>query len=393
MKSQRKIFRLFSRLNIGGPSLHVVNLASGLDRHGYETTLIVGDLSPGEGSMENYAVEKKVPFLRLRYFQAAISPLKDLFVFVSLVFLFFKEKPDIVHTHTFKAGLVGRLAAWVTGVPLIVHTYHGHLLSGYARPWKVKGLVFIEKCLARLSHQILAVSNKVALDITNAGIVETDKISVIELGFDIPRLRNEISSTSHLRQELNLSPDSKLVGIVGRLTAVKAIDLFIRALVPLLDSNHQVHLVIMGDGEDRLKLETLARTIDPSLARIHFTGWRRPIACDYKELDVCVCSSKNEGTSVSIIEALIAGVPVVSTRVGGMPDLLENGKWGRLTDQTEDSLLLAVSSVLNDPDAKPQAQRASHFFQKRFSETRLIDEMDHLYRSALLENERSRDAN
>lgn len=381
MKSQKKIFRLFSRLNVGGPALHVVNLAAGLQAKGYETTLVVGLPDASEGSMEYYAHEKGVDLLTLKSFRTSISPLNDFITVVKLFQLFRKERPDIVHTHTFKAGLLGRLAAILARVPTKVHTYHGHLLTGYANGYKIKILIFIEKMLGLFTNRLITVSEQVAHDLSVAKIASREKFAVVELGFDIPRLMSEIKMEPQLRQQLNIPADAKVAGIVGRLVPIKSVDLFLNALAPLLKIEKNLHLVIIGDGKERHALEEIARSYDANLDRIHFTGWRKPAARDLRDLDVCVCSSKNEGTSVAIIEAIIAGVPVVSTNVGGMHDLLDNGKWGTLIDYDAIKLKEAVQSVIDGSIDGEQLKNASNYFIERFSSERLYNEIDNLYQN------------
>jgi glycosyltransferase involved in cell wall biosynthesis len=378
--SQKKIFRLFSRLNVGGPALHVVNLTAGLRSFGYETTLVVGSPDPSEGSMEYYARENHVDILRLPFFQAKLSLYKDMITLIELVKLFHKEKPDIVHTHTFKAGLLGRIAALIARVPMIVHTYHGHLLSGYTKGYKIRVLVFIERALGTFTDRLIAVSPQVSQDLNKASIAPAKKFSVIDLGFDMQRLLNEIELPSTLKKEFNIPPEAKVVGIVGRLVPVKSVDLFLHALGPLLLEKPDLHLIIIGNGKERAYLENVARSYDWNLQKIHFTGWRHPAAKDFRSLDICVCSSKNEGTSVSIIEALVAGVPVVSTDVGGMRDLLDNGRWGTLVPGEALALRTAIKSVLENPQARSDARSAAHHFVKKFSTERLNKNIDALYR-------------
>jgi glycosyltransferase involved in cell wall biosynthesis len=313
-------------------------------------------------------------------FQAAISIFKDAPTFFKLVFIFWKQKPDLVHTHTFKAGLLGRLAAWITGVPLIVHTYHGHLLSGYWGKTKTNLVSNAEKWLARITTKTIAVSSQVASDLISQGIVPQNKMSVIELGFDIPKLESQLLEKATLRTDLGLTQDDELVGVVGRLVPVKGIDLFLEALIPLLEARPKLHLAIIGDGAERQKYEQYVKK--SGAKRVHFCGWRNPVVPDLKDLDVCVCSSRNEGTSVSIIEAVIAKVPIVSTNVGGMSDLLESGKWGELVPRNELALRNAVVKVLEqrkDLAFIEKLKEASEFFKKRFSTDRLVDEVNALY--------------
>jgi glycosyltransferase involved in cell wall biosynthesis len=387
MRKRNKVIRLFSRLNIGGPAIHVVNLATGLKRFGYETTLVVGRPVDEEGSMENWAREQGAQLLRIDAFQAPISVFKDAKVFFSLLILFLRERPFIVHTHTFKAGVLGRCAAKCTGVPVIVHTYHGHLLTGYWGPLKTNVIRLVESALGKISNRVLAVSQKVGDDLIKAGIVPREKLSVIELGFDVSKLKSEFMTAPTLRKDLGLSEREQLVGIVGRLVPIKGIDLFLRALIPLLQEFPRLHLAIIGDGSEAESLKKCASEFDGDLSRIHFCGWRRPVVPDLRDLDVCVCSSRNEGTSVSVIEAIMAGIPVISTNVGGMGDLLAQGKWGDLVDYDENQLRQAVKRLLEilshpgpDLDAlRLRCREAANVFEQRFSVERLLGELDSLY--------------
>lgn len=387
--SRKKIFRLFSRLNVGGPSIHVVNLAVGLEAHGYDTTLIVGAPDISEGSMEAYAREAGARVVRMSSFQAAISPIKDAATLLRLIILFLRERPDIVHTHTFKAGVLGRLAAFVTRVPIVVHTYHGHLLSGYSAQWKVRLLVFVENLLAKISGRLIAVSSTVADDLIRAGVAPQTQFKIVELGFDMNRIVSEVQQSAQLKHDLGLTQTARLVGIVGRLVPIKDVDLFLKALTPLLVEFSNVHLVVIGDGKERARLEHLAQQLTEHRERVHFTGWRQPVTRDLRDLDVCVCSSKNEGTSVSIIEAVVAKVPVVSTHVGGMGDLLASGQWGRLVPRDAQALLQAVRDVLTSNPDQVKLNSASLEFQRRFSSARLLLDTERVYSE--LDEQRSRD--
>lgn len=343
--------------------------------------------------MEDWARSTGVDLLVIRSFQAPISPIKDIITFVKLLGLFWKEKPLIVHTHTFKAGLLGRLAAWFCGVPVIVHTYHGHLLSGYWSHTKTQVVKSIERLLSLVSTKIVAVSRRVADDLVSEGIVPDNKVQVVELGFDVASLEKQLKRGATLRQDLNLPGGARVVGIVGRLVPVKAVDLFLNSLAPLLKERSNLHLVVIGDGTEADQLKSLAASL--SSERIHFCGWRLPVVCDLPDLDICVCSSRNEGTSVSIIESVIAQTPVICTRVGGMGDLLENGRWGELVEFDADSLRERVEMMLDtlDGDKNSRAfsmlshrtEEASQVFKTRFSVDRLLTDTEKLYRELLVD--------
>lgn len=386
MSSGKKILRLFSRLNVGGPSLHVVNLTRGLRAFGYETVLAVGEPAADEGSMEGYAEELGVRLVRIPGFQAAISPWNDLRAFFAISRLIRTERPDIVHTHTFKAGLLGRLAAWIHRVPLVVHTYHGHLLHGYWNRALTWILCRIETALNRITDRVVAVSPAVGHALVEAAIVPARKMQVVHLGFDLDRLMQEFAKPSSLRHRFGLSPSAITIGLVGRMVPIKNGELFLRALSPLLAEFPDLHLLLIGDGPERPRLESLAAELCRGVRGPLFCGFVQPMGPEWKDLDLCVCTSRNEGTSVAIIEAILAGVPVISTAVGGMVDLLEGGRWGRLLPEDEAAIRRAVREWLIERSARTSApqsnQAASLHFQETFALERLIRETHQLYQSS-----------
>lgn len=389
-----KIMRLFSRLNIGGPSLHVVNLSFGLNQYGYETLLVVGSLGKSEGDMSPYATSKGVIPHQIPEFQPALHPWRDLVAFIKILKLMRSYRPDIVHTHTFKAGLLGRIAAFICRVPCRVHTYHGHLLEGYGSGLRTKIIVAIEKFLNLLTHQVIAVSDRVGQDLVRHHIVSKSKMNTVELGFDVDQFLEDLKSkASTVRQRFNISNSDLVVGLAGRLVPVKNVDRFLNALSTLSSQFPSLKAVIIGDGEERIRLEALAKTLPGTF---YFTGWILPLTPEFKDIDLLVCSSENEGTSVSVIEAVLSGVPVVSTEVGGMPDLLRNGEYGDLVASNTEALASKVSQrlkLLNKNDLQSSSEsdefknrtlKAAQAFYNRFHIHRLILDMHQLYQKQLL---------
>lgn len=334
IKKNFKIVRIFSRLNIGGPSYHVINLADRMQDYYFETTLVVGQTSNWEGNLISYAQTKKIQPVVLKCFSAAISPVNDLISFFKIFILLIKVKPDIVHTHTFKAGFIGRLAAFCALVPIRVHTYHGHLINNYWAGWKLWILKTIEKNLSRITDACIGVSPQVGADLIKAGVISASKMKTVSLGFDFSYLNDEIQAPSTIRKGLNIPQGDFVFGTACRLVPIKNISLLIESSVDILKEHKNSHLVIVGQGpEKKLLLEQanlLTAANETLLDRMHFLDWIIPFQRELKDFDFYVCCSKNEGTSVSVIEALIAEVPVVSTAVGGMPDLLNHGAYGEL---------------------------------------------------------------
>jgi glycosyltransferase involved in cell wall biosynthesis len=375
-----RVLRVFSRLNIGGPAVHVILLSAGLRPLGYETRLVVGKESPREGNMLPLAAEKNVTCEAMAGLGREIAPLSDLRALVGLHRLMRAWRPDIVHTHTAKAGLLGRLAARATGIPTVVHTYHGHVLRGYFSPAKTALFRRLETWLAASADALVAVSESVRRDLVDLGIARAEKIRVIPLGLDLSHLAG-ILPRGALRSEAGISEDAPLVGMVGRLVPIKDAPTFLRAARLVAGERADVRFALVGDGEERAALESLSRELGLD-GRVTFFGWRRDLAAVYGDLDVVVNASRNEGTPVALIEALAAGRPVVATRVGGTPDLLGEDERGRLVPPGEPQALAqaVLETLVESEAARRRAQAGREHVLARHSSDRLVRDVDALYR-------------
>jgi glycosyltransferase involved in cell wall biosynthesis len=380
-----KILRVIARLNIGGPAIHVVNLHAGLDPTRFEQLLVVGTENPGEGSMLDYALSRGVkPFIIPEIVNEFNLTPKDLQALAKLCRLIWQERPHIVHTHTARAGLLGRLAGRLAGVPIVVHTYHGHVLHGYFSPVKTWLMRSMEHTLARMTDQIITVSERVKRELVSYAVAPPAKIAVIPLGFDLkPFLRCQ-DQRGQFRHELSVSDGARLVSIVGRIFPIKNHRLFLDAAALVAAREPSVLFVIVGDGVLRWEMEDHARELRIA-DRVIFTGWRRDLPRIYADTSILVVSSNNEGTAVSAIEAMAAGRPVVATRVGGLPDLITEGETGLLVPPGDpDGLASAVLRLLQDPGtACRMGQSARAMVQERFSVRRLVVDMENLYHQLL----------
>jgi glycosyltransferase involved in cell wall biosynthesis len=376
-----KILRIIGRLNVGGPALHVVNLAAGLDAARYEQLLVVGTENEAEGSMLDFALSRGVkPHVIPEIVTAFSLTPRDIKALAKLFVLMRRQRPHIVHTHTAKAGLLGRLSARLAGVPVIVHTFHGHVLHGYYGPAKNRLLRLMERSLARFTDRLVTVSEEVKQDLVGYGVAAAEKITVISLGFDLEPFLASSTRRGEFRHELGLGDAVKLVGIVGRLFAIKNHRLFLEAAARIAAVNPAVRFVIVGDGALRHSLERQVK--DLRIAdRVLFTGWRRDLPRIYADLDILALSSDNEGTPVSAIEAMAAGCPVVATRVGGLPDLIDDHRTGRLVPAGDASALATAILELLDNSAKARelSRNATDGVRQRFTVNRLINDMDRFY--------------
>jgi len=378
---------VIARLNVGGPAIHVINLNTGLDPARFESILVTGTENPGEGTLLDLAVERGIrPVVIPQIVAEATLKPRDLKALISLYRLMRQERPHIVHTHTAKAGFVGRLAARLAGVPVVVHTYHGHVLHSYYSPTKTRLLRRMERGLGVLTDRIIAVSEQVRSDLVDYRVAGAEKISVVPLGFDLKPFLDSAMQRGRFRRELCLSNGAPLVGIVGRIFPIKNHRLFLDAAARIAAEEKAARFVVVGDGTLRQEMEEHANALGIA-DRVIFTGWRRDLPRIYADLDALVVSSNNEGTPVSAIEAMAAGCPVVATRVGGLPDLIRDGETGSLVPRGDaPALAAAVQRLLRDHEsARRIGQTARARVAERFAVERLIGDIEHFYTDLLAE--------
>lgn len=378
-----RVVRLFSRLNIGGPSIHVILLTAGLREKGYDTRLIIGRESPSEGNLLDMAQRMGIQVEKLDGLGREIRPLADLVTLWQLYRTIRRWRPAIVHTHTAKAGVVGRLAAWLAGVPIIVHTYHGHVLRGYFGPMKTAFFRWLETALGRVTDVAVTVSAALRDDLAEMGVAPREKIRVVPLGLDLARFAQP-HPRGRLREACGVAGDAILVGVVGRLVPIKDIRCFLEAAAEVLRSGRAVRFAVVGDGELRAELEQYAAELGVA-GRVSFAGWRKDLEAVYADLDVVVNSSRNEGTPVALIEAMAAGCPVVATAVGGTSDLLGGGERGLLVPAAEPvALARAIERTLDErEETGRRATAARDYVLAHHSADRLLRDIDELYRELL----------
>ncbi len=382
-----RILQIIARLNIGGPAIHTIMLTQLMARRGYPTTLLRGVEGPDEGNMDYLANELGVEPLLV----SSMGPLpswRDFPAVAELIRRIRRERPTIVHTHTAKAGALGRVAAVLAfplrhSRPMLVHTFHGHSLSGYFSPRKAMLYRGIERILARSTDRLIAVSDEVRDDLVSMGIAPLSKFKVVPLGFDLSRFAaDDIAQTSArqtLRSELGIPPLAPVVTLIARLVPIKRVDRFLQ-VAALLRDVPDARFLIVGDGElrDDLQRSAAAQSLGE---RLIWTGFRRDMPAVYFASDVVVQTSDNEGTPVSLIEAQAAGVPVVSTRVGGTPSVVLNGVTGALVERHDlDGLAAHVRRLLDDPNARKLLGDAGRERAlERFRLDRFVEQMDEFY--------------
>ena len=370
-----RVVRMATRLNIGGPARQCLLLTRALVDE-FPTILVVGTPRPEEGEL----TDPDVPLRRLPLTRS-LHPSNDARAFLAARKLLRAVRPAILHSHMAKAGSVGRMAALSSGHrPKLVHTFHGHVLDGYFRPTVQQAFLRTERDLAKRTDVLIAVSPQVRDELLALGIGTPDRWRVVPLGFDLAPFTAVDGPTGRLRQRLGLGSGVPLVGAVGRLVPIKDLATLVRA-VARLDG---VHLALIGDGEQRAELEALVASLGLA-ARVHLPGWAEDVAAWMADLDVVALTSRNEGTPVALIEAFAAGKPVVATRVGGVPYVVQDGHTGWLVTPGDDREVSArLEDALGDPSsATRRAQAGRAEVLERFSADRLVDDIRRLYRGLL----------
>ena len=382
-----RVLRVIARLNVGGPALHVSYLTKGLDDRGYETTLVTGAVGPDEGSMEYVAAELGIEPVFLPELRRDVSPV-DARAVASLRRLIRELRPDVLHTHTAKAGAVGRLAARAAGAarpPAVVHTFHGHVLRGYFGPAQTRVFLEVERSLARTSDALVAVSEEVRDELVRLRVAPADRFDVIRLGLDLGRrTAAPPGGREEERTRLGVADDAFLVGWFGRMTEIKRVDDLLRAFALLRAREPASTLLLVGDGPLRSELERLADSLGIADST-RFVGMRRDVGALLAATDAVALTSANEGTPVTLIEALAASRPVVSTDVGGVRDVVREGESGLLAPSGDvDAIAAELASLAADPGLRERLGRAGRDdVVERYSIPRLLDDVDSLYRRLL----------
>ena len=384
-----KVLRIINRFNLGGISYNVSYLSRYMPSQ-YETLLIGGPEEEGEESSLYIPESIGLKPVIIEEMRRSINPLSDYYAYRRIKKIIREFKPDIVHTHASKAGAIGRLAAIHGKVPVIVHTFHGHVFKGYFGPFITGIFKSIERYLASKSSAIVAISAIQKNDLSQLyHICKAEKIEVVPLGFDLYRFtENKTEKRLSFRSRFGVADDALAIGIIGRLAPIKNHFLFIDAIENVLKkSPKKIKALIIGDGETKTALmeylnsKNLLFDDKPNdKASFIFTSWIKEVDVALAGLDLVCLSSKNEGTPVSLIEAQAGGKFIVSTNVGGIKDIL-HPECGLLSDPDDPQAFIAnVEEAVNSYETyAAQAGKASEEIIRKFSYTRLCIDMDNLY--------------
>ena len=372
-----RVMHVIARMNVGGPAVLVADLMRNVNAVDFHSTLVTGYCDENESDyLDEVATDIKAT--RVPGFGRSISASKDL----KALFLIIREirsfKPDVIHTHTAKAGVLGRIAA-IISYPRAkrVHTFHGHLLHGYFDSRKVKLVVLLEKMLGVFTYKLIAIGNVVKRDLLDAGIGNENKFEVIYPGLQDLDLYPRIEA----KERLGLDLTKNYIVFVGRLTQIKRPDRLIELARHIAHEYFSAHLLIAGAGEMLEDLKTLA--MDESLP-ITFLGWRNDIGQILSASELAVLCSDNEGIPLTLIQASQAGLPIVSTRVGSVSDIVVDGETGLLVEVSSRGLIEGVSKLLSNPElgialGKSGRKRAKELF----SSQAMVDQHQRLYSQSL----------
>jgi len=377
-----RVLQVIGRLNMGGPA-HIAALLSGRRFHPdrYDTLLLHGRLAPGEASLADLAEEEGATMRFVSELQQPVHPLRDSRALLRLIRLARDFKPHVVHTHTAKAGFLGRQAALaVRPRPIVVHTYHGHVLEGYFGAAKSALYLRLERALARVSDCLIGVSQATVDELVRLGVAPPARFRVVRLGLDLDRLAVPDEELRRgVRAQLGLGEDEVLLVFVGRVVPIKRLDLLIGALALARGSGRRLRLAIAGDGDVRAELERQAAALGVADA-VHFLGYRRELRPLFAAADVAVLSSDNEGTPVSLIEAAAAGLPAVATDVGGVREVVGEEGGVLVPPGDAEALASALLRMAGDPELRASCGNAARPRAiDRYGAERLLSDVDALY--------------
>jgi glycosyltransferase involved in cell wall biosynthesis len=390
-----RVLRIINRLNLGGPTFNAAYLTKFMEPE-FETLLVSGMKDAAEESSEFIVKNLDLHPVYMPEMYRELNPFRDYKSYYKLRKIIDEFKPDIVHTHAAKAGAVGRLAANHSGVPVILHTFHGHVFHSYFGSVKTRMFLEIERYLAKRTTKIIALSELQRDELVNEfKIAPKDKFSIVPLGFDLSRFETDKENKrKSFRAKYNIAHDEIAIGIVGRLVPIKNHELFLNAIHLVTQSTkRKIRVFIIGDGEQRANIEATATKLglkfdntNPTAPNLlTFTSWIKEIDVSNAGMDIIALTSKNEGTPVSLIEAQASCKPIVSTTVGGIENIVLENVTALLSPKEDvEAFAKNLLKLIEDDDYRlKMAQDGSHFVRQKFSYHRLCSDMSNLYNSLL----------
>ena len=382
-KRQIRVMRIIARMNVGGPAVQVSGLMRGIDSDLFDHRLYTGFCGANEADYLD-TVARDIKANRIEGFGRRLKLSGDLKAFISLVIEIRRFKPHVIHTHTAKAGSLGRIASILSFYPSIrVHTFHGHLLSGYFGSLKRILVVLVEKILAGISHQLLAVGDKVRQDLLDAGVGTPEKFSLMPPGLEISDLPNKRAA----QDTYGLNQQNLQVAFIGRVTQIKRPDRFLDVVYEIKKRGLGIEFFAAGDGE---LLNACRERITTEKLPVKVLGWQSDIERVLAAADIVILTSDNEGTPLSLIQAGMAGLPVVTTNVGSIPEVVMDGITGVITGLDVLEMADALEKLAGDVGLRARmGSAAQEFTMAKFGVNRLVHDHEELYKRLIANRTKS----
>ena len=383
-----KVIHIITRFDKGGSAENTLLTVRGLDKKRYDIILIKGlSLESEMGVRETRVVEHNlaevercgIRTLTISELVRKIHPLYDLKAFVSLVKIFLKENPHIVHTHTSKAGILGRWAAFFARVPIIVHTPHGHVFWGYFSRWKTLVFVLLERLTAHITDKIITLTEQEKRDHLRYNIASEDKFLHVHSGVDLNKFFNVSVDPSEMKRNLGMPDNAFVVGTAGRLTPVKGHRYLIKAAKEIVAIKPDIKFLFLGEGELQEELEKMASELNIR-ENIVFLGWRPDVAEVMSMFDIFALPSLNEGMGRVLVEAMALAKPIVASNIGGIPNLIMQGKNGLLVPVADAKALASgIEFLMTNPKKRGEMGSAGKKIAADYSVDSMMQKIDQLY--------------
>ena len=380
MPSKTKVLHIITRLDKGGSAENTFLTVKGLDKEKYDVTLMSGPVEDADQERRTQVEECGIRYIHLPVLVRNIHLVYDFIALCRIYRFLAKEKFDVVHTHTSKAGLLGRFAARLAGISRVVHTPHGHIFYGYFGRLKTKMFIRLEKLASRVTNRIVALTDREKSDYITHKIVREGKCIVIHSGIELDRYRElTLEEKNKLKKEIGIPEDALVVGTVGRLVPVKGPEFMLKASQYIIPESPETHFIFAGDGPLKEGLQTLAKETGTD-KNIIFLGWREDVPRILSLFDVLLLPSLNEGMGRVLAEAMALGKPIVASNAGGIPDLVIHGKNGFLVPpQNPEELAKHIQLLLENKDRREKMGRAGKEMASGFTHEAMVQKIAHLY--------------
>ncbi|MBW1857154.1 MAG: glycosyltransferase family 4 protein [Deltaproteobacteria bacterium] len=392
MQSRIKVMHIITRFDKGGSAENTFLTIRYLDKERYRITLVKGlSLESDLGAQEAQAVKNilaeaernGVKIVTIPELVRKIHPLYDFKAFVTLIKIFREERPHIVHTHTSKAGLLGRWAAFLAKIPVIIHTPHGHVFWGYFNKWMTSFYIFLERFTAHITDKIITLNEHEKKDNLRFKIAPEDRFLSVHSGVDLDTFFNVSIDPAEMKMNLGIADNAFVVGTVGRLTSIKGHRYLIEAAKEIVATKHDINFVFLGDGELLEGLEKMASELSIR-KNVRFLGWRPDVAEVISIFDIFVLPSLNEGMGKVLVEAMTLGKPIVASNIGGIPDLIIQGENGLLVPVADAKALASgIEFLLKNPKKRKEMGEKGKKIAASYSLDSMMQKIDQLYLEVL----------